>query len=172
MAGIANPGSSDGSQTHSGDYHRARHRSDDIGTNVLQTLELSGKRHSRLVNSAQPGCQPRLCQGAGHQLRTLETARSDPRAHPPSGTGVTNQSSTLDRPAREGEVSPRANAHLSREMHRACLTGRCLRSNWSNRAARLFPAQSTATGNRLASAKAASQAGKEYGTEPRHLEHM
>jgi hypothetical protein len=57
--------------SHPSDYDGTRYGSGSIGTNVLQTLELSGKRHSRLVDSTQFGHQSRLCKRTGCQRETL-----------------------------------------------------------------------------------------------------
>src|SRR5438067_1262523 len=73
MAGGSRAASSHDSETAAGDYDRARDGSGGTRANLLQSLELPGKSHSRLVDPAQFGYQSWLRQRARGQLRTGET---------------------------------------------------------------------------------------------------
>src|SRR6266849_5027881 len=99
MAGDTGFASTHHAETASGDYDRARHRSSGTRSDLLQTLELPGKCHSRLVNSAQSGYQSRLCERAGCQLRARETPTRGARETASSRTLSADLSSSPGRPA-------------------------------------------------------------------------
>src|ERR1700716_3279381 len=99
-------------ETAAGDYDRAWPGSGGTRSDLLQTLELPGKCHSRLVDPAQSGHESWLRQRARGQLRTGETPTCGARATAASRTLSPDLSSAPERPAGARSGATRASPCL------------------------------------------------------------
>src|SRR5260370_8222431 len=106
MASIACATSSHHPETHPSDDDRARHGSVGTGPDLLPTLELPGKQHSRLVDPAQSGHESWVCERAGRQLGTRQTSGGVVGASTASPTPGPNYPCTLDQPPRPDSSTP------------------------------------------------------------------
>src|SRR5260221_13792560 len=111
MAGHTSSPCAKSAETHPGDYHRESSGSCRTRSDLLRTVELSGKQHSRLADPAQFRYESWLRKRASRELVTDQTPEGVGRAGTSSGPLGADQSSAFGRPETPGSPSRRASSY-------------------------------------------------------------